>query len=334
MQSIIHSTRKKFIATIVLSIALVVLITWIILQTFNVVHTGKDSSVQEVHNLSTGNAALTEYIQDQEAYSAHFVSLVDSIKAEERKNLTTAFAIISVAVTLLGVLIAVFVSKILMRPVQEAYDSQERFLQDAAHELRNPLATMTVALQRYKKDVPDTKLLETFRRQTKRLVNITEDLLFLESKKAQQVADIELSTLLLDIIEEYQTVKLARSITVDVRTDAEIVKSMAPQDYIRIIKNLIDNALKYSPDKSTITVTQKILKSSIVITVKDQGVGIPKKDLAYIGQRFFRASNVGNVDGTGLGIAIVTKILNIYGGKIEYKSTPNKGTTAVVTIPA
>jgi two-component system sensor histidine kinase VicK len=108
---------------------------------------------------------------------------------------------------------------------------------------------------------------------------------------------------------------------------------MSANDYVRLMKNLLSNAIKYSNEDSSVIIKQYTEKNNIIVTVKDNGIGIPKKDLDKIGQRFFRASNTGEISGTGLGLAIVVKILNTYGGSINIDSKSNKGTEVTVNLP-
>ncbi|MGZ3866693.1 MAG: sensor histidine kinase, partial [Bacteroidia bacterium] len=100
-----------------------------------------------------------------------------------------------------------------------------------------------------------------------------------------------------------------------------------------ILLNLISNAIKFSEENKMIRVETKVLDNECLIIVTDQGVGIPKEEHENMFGRFFRAKNVTNIQGTGLGLNIVAKYLEALGGKIEFTSELNKGTTFSVTIP-
>lgn len=330
MERIIKNTRHKFIATIVLVVVAVVAISWGILQVYNQREIASPAEIAAVHELSKKNEAFAIYLEDQKEFEAHFVALATDIKNQESARVTRALAVTSIAVVIVGIGIAYLASRKLMKPVIEAYESQERFVQDAAHELRNPLAAMTVALQQANPSQSKTPLVRTFRRQTKRLIHINEDLLFLERRSKQEPAHLNVSELLEDVTEELQPIAHKKDINLIVKTDANIHKTMVANDYVRLTKNIIDNAVKYSKSNSTVYVTQRKNKNSITIIVKDSGIGIPKKDTEHIGSRFFRASNTGTIDGTGLGLAIVQKILNSYGGTIDISSVVNKGTTVII----
>ncbi len=334
MDKLLKQTRLKFTAVILLVVISIVVSSWVALEIYNNRQIAVPADSAYVHTNAEGNVALTEYLEDQKDFEAHFISLASSVKEQDSRDLTQALAIISVATVILGFLIAIIAAKKLMKPVREAYESQERFLQDAAHELRNPLAAMTATLQKVNQTKKNDPLVKTFQRQTKRLININEDLLFLERHTNQEPTELSLNELLGDVVEELQPLASNKKVKVNIVKNDEINKRMASSDYVRLVKNIIDNAIKYSDVKGKVSISQTKQKGTITILVKDQGIGIPAKDLQKIGNRFFRASNTGNLDGTGLGLAIVHKILNIYGGKYDVSSIVGKGTTVKITLPA
>jgi signal transduction histidine kinase len=331
MERIIKKTKNLFIATIVLVVVSVVALSWAILQTYNVQTIGSEAHVSEIHAPSADNPEFAKYLEQEKEYQAHFITLANSIKQQEQDRLTRALAITSVVAVLAGILIAYVAAKKLTKPVIEAYESQERFVQDAAHELRNPLAALTAALQQTKQQSP---LITIFRRQTKRLININEDLLFLERRAKQEPVNTNISDLLYDVIEEVQPIANKKKLILETSIQDEIYKTIAPNDFVRLVKNIIDNAIKYTEPGKKVSISQHKEKNSISIVVSDQGIGIPKKDLANIGNRFFRASNTGQFHGTGLGLAIVDKILNTYGGSIDIQSQLDKGTKITINLPA
>lgn len=331
MERIIKKTKNLFIATIVLVVVSVVALSWAILQTYNFQTIGSEAHVSEIHVPSINNPEFAQYLEQEKEYQAHFITLANSIKQQEQDRLTRALAITSIIAVLAGIIIATIAAKKLTKPVIEAYESQERFVQDAAHELRNPLAALTAALQQTKQNSP---LITIFRRQTKRLININEDLLFLERRAKQPPQNTNISDLLFDVIEEIQPIANKKNINIKTSVQKEIYKVIAPNDYVRLVKNIIDNAIKYTSKGKTVSISQQKEKNSISIIVEDQGIGIPKIDLANIGDRFFRASNTGSFHGTGLGLAIVDKILNTYGGDINIESKLNKGTKITIHLPA
>jgi signal transduction histidine kinase len=100
------------------------------------------------------------------------------------------------------------------------------------------------------------------------------------------------------------------------------------------ITNLLINAYKYSPDGGVIDITTKhTVQEGVFFSIKDNGIGIPKKDHAHIFETFFRAKNVDNIQGTGMGLSITQQFVKIMKGQISFLSQENKGTTFTVKLP-
>ena len=334
MDRVLKNTKRRFAGVLLLLICFIITVIWGALQIVNVTQIGSSASPEEVRATATHSQELAAYMKDQEAYEAHFITLASAIKSQEKDRLTLALGITAIGVLAFGSVAAFLATKLLMKPVTDAYTSQERFLQDAAHELRNPLAALTIALQQHKAgQAADKRLLDTFRRQTGRLVQINEDLLFLERKNQERITVVNLSNLLPDVLEDLSIYANKKHIKLELSTADGITKTMGASDYVRVLKNVLDNAIKYSPANSKVFINQTLGREGIKITVKDSGIGIPSGDLLRIGDRFFREKNVGTVDGTGLGMAIIKKILNSYGGSYSIESTPGAGTIITITLP-
>ncbi len=97
--------------------------------------------------------------------------------------------------------------------------------------------------------------------------------------------------------------------------------------------NLVGNAIKYSPEKSSIAIHCNCGSGEVQISVRDQGMGISEEDQKHLFERFFRATNVTGVQGTGLGLHIVRLYLELMGGRIEWESKLNEGTIFTLYIP-
>ena len=100
-----------------------------------------------------------------------------------------------------------------------------------------------------------------------------------------------------------------------------------------IVSNLLSNAIKFSPENSPIYLKYEKRDGTFFFSIKDSGIGIPEEDQQHLFQRFFRAKNASNIQGTGLGLNIVAKYLELMGGKISCESAIGEGTTFVVEIP-
>ena len=113
--------------------------------------------------------------------------------------------------------------------------------------------------------------------------------------------------------------------------DGDSMVSLDPSLLRNVMINLLSNAIKFSPENSKIEVASKSTAGEIVITVKDNGIGISKEDKQHLFERFFRGANVTNIQGTGLGLHIVEKYVELMNGSIDFASKLEKGTSFTLT---
>ena len=109
----------------------------------------------------------------------------------------------------------------------------------------------------------------------------------------------------------------------DVLLDASLLK--------HIIMNLVSNASKFSPEASSIEIKTTSQNQHVILSVKDHGIGVPKEDQKHLMERFFRGANADNIQGTGLGLHIVSKYAELMNGTLECKSELEKGTEFIIT---
>ncbi|MBR6766113.1 MAG: GHKL domain-containing protein, partial [Clostridia bacterium] len=148
------------------------------------------------------------------------------------------------------------------------------------------------------------------------------------------IAPVELHTLIRKITGTVAPIARSKHITISYEYDEITVQG----DELRlqqVFTNLIDNAVKYSPNDTTVTVKLTQTLNHAVILVSDQGIGISQKDLTHIFERFYRVDKARSrqAGGTGLGLSIVKQIIEQHKGSIEVKSTPGEGTSFTVTLP-
>jgi signal transduction histidine kinase len=101
----------------------------------------------------------------------------------------------------------------------------------------------------------------------------------------------------------------------------------------QVFSNLVSNAFKYSPEPNTVTFSASARDGVVEIAVEDRGVGIPHDEIGRIGERYYRASNVGNIPGTGMGLHLVDEVVRQHGGRMEIESEEGKGTRVTVLLP-
>src|SRR5690606_24751910 len=103
--------------------------------------------------------------------------------------------------------------------------------------------------------------------------------------------------------------------------------------FSHILQNLMTNAIKYSRSNGIVRIMLACTESVLTLRVEDQGIGIPQQDQSRLFEAFQRAANVGQIQGTGIGLTIVKRAVDACGGRIEFESTEGVGTTFVVTLP-
>lgn len=287
--------------------------------------------------LTSFNPELSAYLNSQEPYHDHFESIATIIQNEDRRQLAQVLPVVFGFVFLLSGVIGWLLAQRLLKPIDETYAMQKRFMQDAAHELRNPLAAMKSQIQRAQtQKIADARLQKTLAsldRQVTNLSQITTDLLLLERKEVSSKEEANLVDLLYDVTEELQHFANRQGVEIKFTLPDQLHANVNPQHFVYIAKNLIENAIKFSgKSKKPVEVSLEKRQSGWRLVVKDYGIGIPAEDVKYLTQRFYRASNTTEIDGTGLGLTIASKYVSLYKGKLSITSTLGKGTTVTVAV--
>ncbi|GAB2949915.1 hypothetical protein GCM10027048_13840 [Hymenobacter coalescens] len=225
---------------------------------------------------------------------------------------------------------------------QELGELKSRFVSMASHEFRTPLtAVMNSAtlIEKYPAgDQQDKRLkhLHRIRASVKHLNDILEEFLSVgkieEGKIEARPVQLRLDELLTDTLPDVQSL-LKPGQRIVPRVECPDSVWLDPSLLRKILVNLLSNAIKYSGDGSTVTVHAHCAHGQLTLAVQDEGMGISAEDQEHLFERFFRARNAGNVPGTGLGLYIIAKYLELMGGHIALQSELNVGTTVTVTIP-
>lgn len=224
--------------------------------------------------------------------------------------------------------------------LEHLFNSQQRFLADVSHELRTPLTVIkgNVALMR-KIGTTDPDLLAGIEEESDRLTRLVLNLLLEAQAESGKLplhfASVELDTLLLEVFKEMRV--LARDRVHLKITEIDQVLVNGDRDRLeQVLINLISNAIKYTPAGGDVVISLAKVGENARIIVRDTGVGISKKDLPHIFERFYRAekSRSRAVDsGFGLGLSISQWIITHHGGRIEVNSVEGKGTTFLIYLP-
>ena len=220
---------------------------------------------------------------------------------------------------------------------KELNQLKTRFVSMASHEFRTPLSSVQLSASLIDKyaQKPD---LENINKHTIKIKNsvghltgILNEFLSLEKLEAGKTeAHIQLFDIVKfseDIIEEMQLLAKQNQNIVYQHTGTSSKVNLDPSLLRNSVINLVSNAIKYSGENTFIEFNTELTETEVFITVKDDGIGIPKEEQKYLFEPFFRANNTGNIPGTGLGLNIVKRYAGLMGGKVAYKSAQNLGTT-------
>ena len=213
------------------------------------------------------------------------------------------------------------------------------FVANVSHELRTPLQSIKMGLETFdnnsdlKKNSEVTNLLPIMTSQSERMENLIRDLLSLSKIELQEhirpTHEIDLNELIEYVIKTYEKIVSKNNIKLNFNK-VENFKIVGDKDkLIEIFTNLIDNAIKYSEKNKEVTITFKKEGNLNIVSVADQGIGIPKESIHRITERFFTVdpSKSRSVGGTGLGLAIVKHLVSQHRAEMDINSIQNQGTT-------
>jgi two-component system sensor histidine kinase CiaH len=241
--------------------------------------------------------------------------------------------ILNVGVFAVGACAAYVLARRTLRPIEEAVEAQNRFTADASHELRTPLAAMKTEIEVMLRDQNASKpelreLLQSNLEEIDRMSDLAQGLLTLARPgEAPVLAALPAKPVIAEVLQRLQPLADAKNITLDTHlAEFDVVADAKAMG--TIISILLDNAIKYSPAQSRITISMKRKDGSGYISVKDQGPGIATNDLPHVFDRFYRADSSRTkerVAGHGLGLSIAQKLVAGLGGTIHAKSKVGKG---------
>ena len=222
-------------------------------------------------------------------------------------------------------------------------DLKSRFVSMASHEFRTPLTTILSSanlISKYEKTDQQpkrTKHTDRIISSVRHLTGILNDFLSLskleEGKINSHTTEFNVYETALQIAEEMQEIAKEGQTVRYQHTGENHLVVMDLNHFKNICANLISNAIKYSSIGKKILFIIHTTPDRLIITVEDEGIGIPKNEQKNMFERFFRANNVTNIEGTGLGLNIVKKYIELTGGTISFESEYEKGTTFTVNIP-
>ena len=293
-------------------------------------------------SIITYNVILSNFTESiLERGFAPYIS--QAIIVDAQSILLDRFVTIDSIIIIFTVLIGFLLTSRTLKPIKANMEKQKRFIADASHELRTPTAVvisgLEVALSNKKLDFALAKktlegTLEEMREFSK-LSNTLLDLSKDDMKNKIKYEIINISELVKPIMEKSKNLAFSnKEINFQIKMmDRPIMVRGDSVELCRVFYNILDNAIKYTPQKGIILVSDKIVSNQYVLTVKDSGIGIPKNIIQRIFDPFFRGDQARSENGAGLGLTLVKKIIENHRGTISIKSEENKGATVIISLP-
>ncbi|WP_019241831.1 sensor histidine kinase [Bacillus massilioanorexius] len=262
------------------------------------------------------------------AYSVskgNYSVLLDEDGADEMSNLAKAF-------------------NKMAKAIEEEDKRKQEFLADVSHELRTPLTyvkgyTHVLLDDMVQKPEEKRKYLKLIDRETSRLQTILQDLLDL-SKLESKTYKVNLQPIVFaqcieDVMHKYESIIADKNLKLKMNLDPEIIINGDEDRLEQIIRNIVENSIRYSKKDSSIVVELETNKDNCILSIADNGIGMSKEDLQKITERFYRVDKARSraSGGTGLGLSIVEKLMDLHKGKMIIESKLNIGTKVSLIFP-
>ena len=230
------------------------------------------------------------------------------------------------------------------RELQEADDYQKKFVANISHDFRSPLTSIKGYLEAMLDGTIPVEMQEKYLNivlmETERLNKLTGSLLTLNSfdtkRNRLDITPFDINAVIKNTVSSFEGRCTERLISIELLFDAKQQFVSADMGKIQqVLHNLLDNAIKFSPNHSTITIETTPRHEKVFIPVKDEGIGIPRESMKKIWERFYKTDPSRGKDkrGTGLGLSIVKEIINSHGEHINAISTEGVGTEFIFTLP-
>lgn len=253
------------------------------------------------------------------------------------KNIWTTLVYVNLIIFFGGGILSYLLARRTLRQIEESHDAQSRFTSDVSHELRTPLAAMKteleVALRDKKLSKEDMReLLESNLEEVDKLTVLSKTLLQLSKldHSELEIDSIDLGVLTSDVVQRYDKNMNRIRITAPAKPLTLQANAATIEELVTI---LVDNALKYSPQKTPITIKLARQGRQVIFSITNKGKGISPEDMPHIFDRFYRSETSRTTSGSGLGLSLAKKIVELQNGELSVSSATDKDTTFQFILP-
>lgn len=274
-----------------------------------------------------------------------YLAFADAAEVAGWRSLIPTLAVVGAVTLAVFFVISLFFSRWALKPVEEAWEQQQRFVADASHELKTPL-TVILANAAILRAHPDERIgghiqwIESTQTEAKRMQGLVNDMLDLARLDADKQAGESWAALdFSDIAEgealQFESVAFERGVTLECQVEPGVMVAGNATRLQRMARTLIDNACKYADAGGTVSVSLARAPRTARLTVSNTGTAIDAADLPHVFDRFYRAdkSRARETGGFGLGLAIAREIAREHKGDITVESSAEAGTSFTVTLP-
>lgn len=260
---------------------------------------------------------------------------------EFREHLVSVMFLVDSLVLVIATIVAYGFARRTLRPIEQNYLQQQRFVSDVAHELRTPLAVIkagTQVLLLHDRPISEYRaFLQDLEEETDRLTRLTNDLLgtlkFVHKKDTVEFLPINFSQLVSKQMQGFVVYAKEHAVTINAEIEPDMLVVGQSDDLIRVIQNLLKNAIDYNRPGGTVMVTVSATDKLVRFVITDTGIGIEPQDQIRIFDRFYKIDRARTPHGSGLGLAIVKEIVSKHEGTITIKSTSGVGSMFTVELP-
>jgi len=339
--TIFHQARIKLTALYLLIIMLVSLSFSIVVYRMIV---GELDRIEQMQSLRIrrwfSQRDIFNFPNDFQPFDPDFRFIDPEVLADSRRRLLLLMLLINSGILAVSAAAGYFLAGKTLKPIQDMVDEQSQFVANASHELRTPLTALKTEIEVNLRDknlkINEMRnLLASNLEEVDQLQELSNNLMKLAYPKNHSPkinSTVDLQQIIQTVVKKVKSLAIQKEIQIHNEIyNLEITGN--DQDLIELFVNILDNAIKYSPKNTEIWLQAESHDHKACVTIRDQGVGIAKKDIPHIFDRFYRSDQSRTSDGYGLGLAIAKHIVEIHKGQIKVESQLGKGSIFTIKLP-